>query len=95
MGFKRPFENYLQDEDFFIQNRTITSKSETTINHYWYVFFYPELGLNNKAFNKLIYSKDDAKEYRNKMLRNYIKENNDVYKDILEKYLNKYGYILT
>lgn len=85
-NYKR-LSDYLIKEDFFIYDRKVISKSDS-INFYWYVFFPPYLNLPSKAFNKLMYKKEDALAFRNLILRNYINDSvqND-YKDILQKYI--------
>ena len=84
----KSFEELLQKDNWFIYDKAQKNKSGETHNYYWYVYFPKELCLNNKSFNKAIYTIDDAIKWRNKMIYNYL-QNNDKYKDILEIHLNK------
>ena len=86
---KKTLEEYLKEDDFFIYDRTVMSKSGT-INHYWHVHFYSGLGIAAKSFNKLLYTKDDAIQFRDSILHFYMKNNsNDEFIFILGKYLKK------
>lgn len=80
---RKQFKDYFKDDDWFIYNRKITSSAGNT-NHYWYVFFPPDLCLPNKAFNKTLHTKDEAIAYRNEWV-NYYPEIYDKIKIYLKK----------
>lgn len=87
---RKKIAEYFKKDDFFIYDRTIWSNNKETYNEYYYVFFPPYLNIYSKAFNKIIYKKEDAIKYRNEMMWIYInKPVNNEYKDIFKNHLNK------
>ena len=85
---KKQFHKYFEKDDYFIYDKKQMNCKSLSINRYWFVSFPPVLNLPNKAFNQNLYKKEDAIQFRNRILRSYINQGeNNQYKDIIRKYI--------
>lgn len=84
----KSFDSYFKDDNWFVYDKIQRNGKSKGCNYYWHVRYPSILCLNDKAFNKAIYTIDDAKKWRNEIIYNYL-QNNDKYKNILEFWLEK------
>ena len=85
---KKRFESYFEKDDWFIIDKNQINSKSLSYNHYWFVYFPPVLNLPSKAFNQNLYKKEDAIQFRNRILRSYINQGeNNEYKNIIRKYI--------
>lgn len=84
---RKQFEQYFQKEDWFIHDKQQINHCKS-YHYYWFVSFPPVLCLPSKSFNKLLHTKEDAIQFRNQILKNYMERGErNRYKDIIDKYI--------